>query len=168
MKRNCKICSKEFKPFNSLQSVCSAKCAVKFNSEKEVKKRVSEMKRELKKHSDYINALQIVFNKYIRIRDKYKPCISCGCVTSSKWDAGHFWSAGNYPALRFNEDNVHKQCSNYCNINRSGNLSEYRIRLIERIGEDRVKWLDENRHNKSKLSIPEIIEKMKYYKSLTK
>lgn len=167
MKRNCKICSKEFKPFNSLQSVCSAKCAVKFNSEKEVKKRVSEMKKELKTHSDYINALQLVFNKYIRIRDKDKPCISCGCVITGTGHASHYFSVGAYPNLRFNEDNVHLSCER-CNTHLHGNLIEYSIRLPNRIGLCKFEALKEKRNEATKLSIPEILIKMKYYKDLLK
>ena len=44
------------------------------------------------------------FHKYIRRRDQDKPCISCGKYTLLQ--AGHFYSAGGNPVVRFNEDNV--------------------------------------------------------------
>jgi len=50
-------------------------------------------------------------------------------------------SVGGHPELRFEEDNCHKQAS-YCNNYKSGNLAEYRIRLIDKIGLERVEWLE--------------------------
>lgn len=165
--KKCRQCSSEFKTYNSLAIVCSLECSLKYNSEKEVKKRVKVMKRELTTYSDYMNVLQKVFNQFIRLRDRDEPCISCDCKTANKWDAGHFW-ATTYSFLRFNEDNVHKQCSNYCNVHKSGNHGEYRIRLIKKIGAERVQWLDDNRHKELNLSIPEIKELIEHYKTKIK
>lgn len=78
------------------------------------------------------------FNKFIRERDKDKGCISSGGAVEN---AGHYYSAGQYPALRFNEDNVHGQ-SIADNKWKHGNLIMYRRGLVERIGEERVKQLD--------------------------
>ena len=50
----------------------------------------------------------------------------------------------------------------------SGNLLEYRPRLIERIGIERVEELDSKRHNLLDISIPEIQDKIKEYKERTK
>ena len=71
------------------------------------------------------------FNLFIRTRDKDKVCISCrkGKVEQ----AGHFYSAGHHAGLRFNENNVHGQCVR-CNHFLSGNLSNYRVWIIEKIG----------------------------------
>ena len=107
-------------------------------NDKEWKKRKKVIKEELKTHSDYVKELQIVFNKYIRLRDKDKPCISCKNMLKGKFDAGHFYSVGNYPGLRFNEDNVHGQCV-HCNQWRGGNLHEYKDNLKIRIGEENVR-----------------------------
>lgn len=87
------------------------------------------------------------FSKFIRHRDAPNGvgrCISSGInlrVPSSNSQAGHFYSAGRYPQLRFNEDNVHLQCKsdNYFN---GGNLLEYRKNLINKIGLARVEALD--------------------------
>ena len=74
------------------------------------------------------------FNKFIRKRDQDQPCISCGKYTTLQ--AGHFYSAGNHPSLKFNEDNVHGQCKR-CNYFLSGNLLPYRDNLILKIGQER-------------------------------
>jgi len=105
------------------------------------------------------------FHKFIRERDKDKPCVSCG-----EWktlEAGHFYSGGHYPELRFNEFNVHGQCKR-CNGHLHGNLNEYRKSLLERIGEDRLKVLDEttsswkkNSYKWDRFFLIEIINKYK-------
>ncbi|SDZ81721.1 Bacteriophage Lambda NinG protein [Arachidicoccus rhizosphaerae] len=79
------------------------------------------------------------FNKMIRLRDKNKPCISCGSWNTS--DASHFYSRGNYPGMRFVEDNVHLSCAK-CNRFLHGNLLEYRRLLIRKIGIERVEKLE--------------------------
>lgn len=87
------------------------------------------------------------FNSYVRRRDSpngYGYCISSGkalTVPSRNAQAGHFYSAGKFPELRFNEDNVHLQgkSDNYFN---GGNLLEYRKNLIAKIGMKRVEKLD--------------------------
>lgn len=82
---------------------------------------------------------QIVFNAWIRKRDKDKGCISCGSTNTAH--ASHFYAAGSYTGLRFNEDNVHLACVK-CNTYLAGNIHEYRKRLLIKIGEDRLNKLD--------------------------
>ncbi len=83
------------------------------------------------------------FNRFIRLRDAGKPCISCGNANPSiKYDAGHYVPAGSCTALRFNEYNVNLQCSQYCNVHRSGNRIPYRAGLIEKYGQEVVDFLD--------------------------
>lgn len=90
----------------------------------------------------------IHFNKFIRLRDSKDGmgyCISSGQtlhVPSANAHAGHFYSGGKYPALRYNEDNVHLQGKSD-NYFAGGNLLEYRKNLIKKIGEERVKILDD-------------------------
>lgn len=88
------------------------------------------------------------FNLFIRERDTdgygLGRCISSGKplrIPSKNAHAGHFYSGGKYPLLKFNEDNVNLQgkSDNYFN---GGNLLEYRKNLINKIGIDRVELLD--------------------------
>lgn len=105
------------------------------------------------------------FNAYIRERDDRQPCISCGAWTYLQ--AGHFYSAGSVPRLRFNEDNVHGQCMP-CNYFASGNIHKYRVGLIKRIGLERVEELDRLSTLKgfkwNRWELIAIIEKYKQYK----
>lgn len=79
------------------------------------------------------------FRAFIRKRDEGQPCISCGSRNTS--DASHYYSAGHFPNLEFNEDNCHAACRR-CNFFLSGNLIHYRERLIQKIGLARVEALD--------------------------
>ena len=137
----CKQCGAKFTPFNSIQPVCSPKCAVEFNTKKEIDKRVKVMKKESQSLNDLRSIARAAFQTYIRLRDKNRPCISCG-KTEAKWDGGHFFKAEIYTGLIFNEFNCHKQCS-YCNDQLAGNLIEYRKGLIKRYGQERVSALED-------------------------
>ncbi len=47
------------------------------------------MKKELLTLSDYTKILQQLVNKFVRLRDKGLPCISCQKPIKGKTDAGH-------------------------------------------------------------------------------
>lgn len=150
--KKCRRCKSSFTPFQTTQIACSVKCALYLaKSSREEKQRKSDKVRleSLKTASDYIKEAQDVINKYVRIRDSNKPCISCGCdlkdsfLTGGGVDAGHYRSRGAASHLRFNVLNIHSQCKR-CNRYLGGNYSEYRIKLIDRIGLDYVEKLENN------------------------
>lgn len=73
------------------------------------------------------------FSKYIKARDGEK-CFICGRIASGKGlHAGHFVQAFGNQNTFFEETNVHSSCYN-CNINKYGNLLEYRRKIIEKYG----------------------------------
>ena len=95
-----------------------------------------------------IKTLTKYFNEFIRLRDTddngVGRCISSGKflkIPSKQAQAGHFYPAGSYPRLRFNEDNVHLQ-SLQDNYFKHGNLNEYRQNLLDKIGVERLHKLD--------------------------
>lgn len=154
--KKCKICRDMFHPSKPMQCVCGVKCALSMASLKKAKReRVEKIKdrketreklEKLKTRSDWIKEAQIAFNKYIRLRDHGKGCISCGADCSAAsvggvGDAGHFRSRGSAPHLRFDERNCHLQCKR-CNRYLSGNVADYRVGLIDRIGLDAVRALE--------------------------
>jgi hypothetical protein len=87
--------------------------------------------------------LKVVFNKYIRLRDQHKGCISCGGPVQQ---AGHYYSTSQcpQPSMVFNEQNVHGQCIR-CNIFLEGNRQGYTQGLRRRYGEDVLMSLDVKR-----------------------
>lgn len=168
--RKCKICKVKFTPVHSsVQMCCSLTCAIEYSKQIEKKKWAKEkkvLKEKIKTKSDYVKELQKEVNKFVRNRDKDKPCISCGKPLKSKFDSGHYRSAGGNPELRFEELNIHGQCV-YCNQHLHGNLIDYRIRLIERIGVEKVEWL-ESKHEPKHYTIQELKELIKQYKQKNK
>ena len=174
----CKHCKSKFeaKTFNQKYCKETEECREAFAEyklsvykkirEKESKAEVKKMKEGLLTHKDYLKMLQTVFNKFIRERDKDKPCVSCGVFKAEEFHAGHYIPS-TFTAVRFNELNVWKQCSK-CNTHLRGNQIAYREELVKRIGLDRVGELEAKRHDKLKLSVPEIKELIKEYKQKIK
>jgi len=102
-------------------------------------------KQERKERSDLpnlIKSVKKVCHEYIRLRDKGKPCISCGTPWHQEFQAGHFYKAELFSTIKFHELNIHGQCVQ-CNIRKDGNESQYRVNLPLRIGEDNFKALDD-------------------------
>lgn len=166
--KKCKICRTEFKPFQSTQKVCSVKCAIELTELDKTRKERQEIRKRkeaLKTRSDYEKEAQEACNAYIRARDKDENCISCG-RPPKKRNAGHYRSVGACPELRFHPFNIHLQCE-HCNSWKSGNIVEYRIRLVKKIGLQNVDWL-EGPHEIQHRTIEDLKEIKAYYKALTK
>ena len=167
--KKCKSCKQQFEPLRFAQKVCSMKCAIEHSralSAKKDKKETRERKKALKSRAEWLKECQAIFNKFIRMRDEGKPCISCGRYHTGQYHAGHYRTVGAAPELRFNEINCHKQCS-VCNNHLSGNLLEYRRGLVAKIGIERVEWL-ESKHEAKKYTIEEIQEIKKTYQQKIK
>lgn len=149
--KKCRQCKLVFSPKRPLQIVCDYKCAYEWANDKMEKKKDKEWKErkregleKLKTPTEYKNEARIYFQQWIRMRDVLDNCISCGIDRAEQWDGGHYWKAELYSGLIFHEDNCNKQCSR-CNKELHGNESNYRIGLVKKIGEERVKWLEENK-----------------------
>lgn len=163
----CKNCKEKFEPIRFNHKYClKDECIRAFvaeTKEKMWKQTKVRMKNELKTTSDWMKEAQKVFNQYIRLRDKNKPCVSCEQKLGSKYDAGHYFSSGGHKAITFDEDNVHGQCV-ACNQYKHGNLLNYQIGIEKRIGADRLLQLHEKAHQVRKYSADELQELIKKYK----
>lgn len=174
--KRCRICARDFTPISSMSKVCSVPCSLEWArklSEKkclrearEGRKAVREERSRVKTRSEHLRDAQAAFNAWVRARDERLPCISCGLFRKGTYHAGHYRSVGSSPELRFNPDNVHRQCAS-CNLYLSGNLIQYRIRLIEKIGLEKVQWL-ETAHAPLKLTIEQIEQMKKFYRAETR
>lgn len=156
----------------NLKAFCDFEHAVRYGMEQRAKglakvrqkerRERREAKEKLKSRSDCMKEVQTVFNRFIRLRDAGKPCISCGTTKDSiQYHAGHFLTTGARPEHRFNEDNCFKQCSR-CNNYLSGNVAEARKEIINRIGIDRVEAMESD-HAPKKYSIEELKGLKKHY-----
>jgi len=162
--KKCKVCGTEFVPQRTTQSVCDWKCALELQHEKAEKKQkreIREQKQKLKTKSEYVKEAQASFNRYIRQRDIHLPCISCSRFHQGQWHAGHYRTTAAAPQLRFNEDNVHRQCAP-CNNHKSGDIVNYRQELLNRIGAEKVEKLETNNDSAS-WTVEELVELKKEY-----
>ncbi|MBI3908496.1 MAG: recombination protein NinG [Pseudomonas fluorescens] len=151
--KKCKnpVCGISFPPQRLGQKVCSPMCglAIKDVHQEKARKALADIgrkelqaaKERIKPKGQYMREAQAAFNAWVRERDAHQPCISCGRHHQGKYDAGHYRTVGSNPALRFEPLNCHKQCVP-CNQHRSGDIVNYRISLVQRIGEDSVEWLE--------------------------
>lgn len=174
--KKCLVCGVEFTPIKPMQKACSAECAIKYAIEKRDKarakaERVAQIesrkvikleKERIKSRAEHAREAQVAFNSYIRYRDINEPCISCGRNHNGQYHAGHYRSVGSHPELRFEELNVHKQCS-VCNNHKSGNVIEYRINLAKKIGAKNLEWL-EGHHEPKKYTVEELKQIKAEYK----
>lgn len=129
-----------------------------------IKQKIERYKAKLKEKREpnlaaFKKIVQRKVNAYIRERDKDKPCISCNKMYELK-DAGHFVAQGSSGALRYHLDNLSGQCQS-CNRFNHGNLIEYRISLVKRIGIERVEYLEDHRHDIKKWTKEELNEILK-------
>ena len=164
--KTCKnpACKTKFVPQRLGQAVCNYTCglAIKEVNQEKARKSLAQVERreikvrkeKLKSRAEHLKDTQIAFNAWVRERDAELPCISCGRHHQGKYDAGHYRTVGSNPALRFEPLNCHRQCSP-CNTQLSGNIVNYRIALVTRIGAEAVDWL-EGPHEAKKYTVEEL------------
>jgi hypothetical protein len=165
----CKSCKNKFEAVRFNQKFClDAECVrvwVEFEKTKQWKEKKQKMQQELETIQDYVKMTQIIFNKFIRLRDKGQVCISCQKkLKEGNVDAGHMWSAGGHSNLRFNEFNVNAQCSRPCNKDKAGDINNYRLGFVERYGIEKLNEIDSLAKIERKFSKEELKELMQKYK----
>ena len=153
----CAICRGNFTPYKTTDRVCSLKCSILLQAEKEKAQQLKNQYQD-KKASEVINIVTRVFNRYIRLRDKGSQCITCPTILPqdiSKFDAGHCFSTGAYPELRYNIHNVNGQCR-VCNQDKGGEYETYRENLPARIGQDEYDALELLKNKPRKYQVYEL------------
>lgn len=125
-----------------------AKKRAKQEAEKRAKAKVERAEIRLRKDAlktigELTEECRRIVQKIARIRDRHDGCISChvGPNYGGIWHGSHFRPAGNNAAVELHLWNIHKACEQ-CNYYKGGNISAYRPRLVEKIGVDRVEWLE--------------------------
>ena len=167
----CKHCKEKFEAKHFNQKYCfkpeCVKAWVETAKQKNWKKEKKELKEQLETVQSLTKKAQTYFNAYIRARDKHKTCVSCDKPLGSKFDAGHYYSAGGFGSVRFNELNVHGQCV-YCNQHLHANLLNYQIGIEQRIGGEALIELHEQAHKVRKYTRQELRDIIETYKKKTK
>lgn len=140
-RRKCKVCGEYFVPkFHDIrirwccpehgailameerqkEKVKAAAKRIKESKDKERAERrdLKARKVALKTKTQWRSEAQAAFNRYVRLRDAGKPCISCGRLPEQKFggtmDCGHYRTRGAAAHLAFNLHNTAAQCV-YCN-----------------------------------------------------
>jgi hypothetical protein len=166
--KRCAMCSQMYTPRPGAQPFetwCSIQCGVELGREraqaallKRQAKEHRERKVALKPRSKWLQDAEAAVRAYCRERDRFEPCISCGRSVAEVesgpwrpggyWDGGHYLSKGSHPELRLCTWNIFKQCKtcnggagNYIQKNTTVQKA-YRARLVEKLGEERVQWLE--------------------------
>ncbi|MDI3184676.1 recombination protein NinG [Pseudomonas paracarnis] len=176
--KKCRVatCRASFVPSRMGQTVCSPACALIDGPRHAPKARkaladierkdIKVRKEKLKSRADHIKDTQQAFNAWVRARDATLPCVSCGRHHEGQYHAGHYRTVGANPELRFEPLNAWKQCAP-CNNHLSGNLINYRISLLQRIGEEKVAWL-EGPHEAKKYTVDELKAMTADYRAKTR
>ena len=185
--RNCRICDNRFKPLTFYQWWCceeheselisrlakEARQKRIIQQEKNRKKEAQQERRSIKVRKLALQPLsyfhkqaQSAFNEFIRTRDAGQSCISCGRNTGAKMNAGHYRTVGASKETRYDESNCHLQCE-HCNSYLSGNIDEYKPRLIGKIGQAAFDRLM-GPHELKKWTREELQELAKHYRQKTR
>lgn len=176
----CRNCQKKFEiRFTSFEKYCwdpeckTKEAMIKLKKIKEAerkrqKKELLQRKRDLETIQQMIKRVQKVVNRYVRLRDSGKTCISCHRKLKGKFDAGHYHPAGQSFGIRFDaERNIFGQCV-HCNRWKHGALNEYRKSLIKMFGSDAVEQLDQEAKIHKKWTKHELQEVLDHYKKAIK
>lgn len=177
-KKTCKNpgCKKRYQPHPRArlhENWCSHDCAIailRIKQQREREKQQREFDRETKRRKKALKSDTQLWREelkraekavcwYVRVRDKERPCISCGRSVAEVeagpfkpggyWDGGHYLPKSTHPELRFNTDNVHKQCKT-CNggefyVRNSAKMAEvkagYDAGILAKIGPERLRRL---------------------------
>lgn len=177
-KKTCKnpACGISFPPQRLGQAVCSPKCglAIKDVNQAKARKSLAQVERreikvrkeKLKNRADHAKDAQQAFNEWVRLRDADLPCVSCGRHHDGQYHAGHYRTVAANPAIRFEPLNVHKQCAP-CNNHKSGDIVNYRIELVKRIGTEAVEWL-EGPHEPKRYTVEQLKAMTAEYRAKTR
>ncbi|TFF13715.1 recombination protein NinG [Pseudomonas sp. BCA14] len=176
--KTCKspACRASFVPKVSFQSWCSPDCAVVIARNKQDRQRkslasierreIKVRKEKLKSRADHLKDTQQAFNAWVRARDADLPCVSCGRHHEGQYHAGHYRTVASNPAIRFEPLNVHKQCAP-CNNHKSGDIVNYRVELVKRIGPEAVEWL-EGPHEPKRYTVEQLKAMTALYRAMTR
>ncbi len=174
--RKCEHCKTLFTKMKAFVTWCSPDCgyavatarvAKRLKAAQAIERKADRAKREaMKSRSQWLREAQAAFNKFIRLRDKALPCVSCLRFHTGSYDAGHYRTVGSNPALRFDGANVHRQCVP-CNQHLHGNTVAYRAELLRRVGPAEVDRI-EGPHDPKKYTVDDLREIRDQYRRKAK
>lgn len=157
-KRKCKQCCEWFQPRSSFARACSPECAIaeaRDQRERHERKWRQQRKQELKPLTKLCSETQVHVNRYVRLRDQDKGCISCDSPNIS--DAGHFISVGSKyrtSRIRFDVRQINGQCGHCNRYKGGGNQLGYIEGIKARYGEQRLQLIQDLRRMADQGALP--------------
>lgn len=170
---HCKV-KKEVEINTPIYRFCSFECAsgmasaVQIKQNKKIKQAVIKKDKEFNRETrrlmesikkrtgkkGFYDNLKVQLHKYIKhVLRKGEPCYTCGLKqrhedSPQAFHVGHFIPQKHVDPRRFMLVNLRIQC-NSCNTHNSGMRAEYRQKLSDEIGVDKVEWLECDVNHKS-------------------
>lgn len=151
--KSCPVCGDEFQVRRLAQKTCEDyQCAIAFGKQlaqvaraKVARKEKREYRKRTKTIGQLLREAQRECNRVVLQRDRGLGCVSChmGPNYGGQFHAGHYRTTAAAPQLRFDLRQIRKQCAQ-CNTMKSGNVIEYRKRLVMLIGEEEVLAIEHN------------------------
>lgn len=163
-KKKCRSCGTTFTPYRTTDTVCSSLCAKKYKESKEKKKAEASKEKKQTERKQLLETARLIFNRYIRERDKGKRCICCDKPLGADFQAGHYFSGGGHSNVLFDEENVHGQRYE-CNVAKSGNNTEYGVRLERYLGEAEFELLRARAYEPKRWEVEELKRIITTYKA---
>lgn len=179
----CKICGDKFETKYFLQKHCeNIDCKVKFAMSVVAKQKIAKEKKakqdytkeklkakeNLKTLTEWHNDLQREINSIVRAIDKDHLCISSQRGLGKSFDAGHLFSRGSNPHIRYHLFNIFAQ-SVHDNQWKSGNQLDFVDGIESTFGKEIKEYcLSLKGFPDLKLSIEEIKEKIQIARSILK
>lgn len=165
-------CKEQFQPYKTTDKACSYLCQLAINEQKEIDARFKKIKAKVKERDSIKDLTKIALQlaqKWARIRDEHRPCISCGKTKCIQWQGGHLYKSKLYSGVKFADYNIHKQC-HACNHFMDGNEVNYIHGLIDRYGMEYVNYVRKvaTETKDKKWSVPELRDMIAYYKNRIK
>jgi hypothetical protein len=148
-----------------LQSRCSRCVRARSKAKELAKKERLKVKRQ--KHKERPAALKkkldILFSRYIRLRDQGKPCVTSGRPWDSTAQCGHFVSR-KWFAVRWDEQNAHSQ-SAAANMFEGGEQYAHGIAIDKMYGPGTADALWKKARQPFKLTPEFLKERLAYYEA---
>ena len=144
-----------------------------WNKKPQEKHKTPRLPMKDKPYNELVKIADREFSLYIRRKyatdEGYVKCYTCGKIDHYKMmDCGHYISRSCH-FYRWDEQNARAQCR-YCNRFKDGEKVIFRAHLVEYIGEEDVKKLEEMSafHGHSHLDRETLLDIIRHYKELNK
>jgi hypothetical protein len=128
-----------------------------------IKKKKAKSLSKLKKEALDLYAKLVKIKAHAEGKLRCYTCDKELVLNTTDCQLGHYLARGPYPGLTFHPDNSRPQCIR-CNVWLHSNSIEFRHRLIQELGVERVEALEAMRHTPVKVSrqdYMELIERLK-------